>query len=915
MIRKIVSEHKYTFTKFCLVGGLSTIVNYAVFYVLFQFLGINYLISSALGYISGVFIGFNLNKKYTFQSKSKEYIVEIIKYFMVYTVSLFLGLAVLKGQVTILGINILIANVFTIGFTTMTNYIGSRYIVFHESYINKKINYLVYRFRYLINYMIIGLGSILLEIFLINILSKYVPDIRFTTLIGFIAGVLFSFFLNKNLNFKVPKAENVKTFTLFSIISVFAFVLNLLLINIVFIEVGLENYSISRLISSGIIFLISYTLHRRFTFRNTKQAGIAIYLSKDEDLKEIKKKVQYYPDFIHIDLVDNTYKPDAEEVDIAKGYQIDSYWPKLKKMTHIMSSTPSKWIKEVSEFSDYIIIHHETEEDIGKIIKLIKSRNRKAGISLLIDTPIQDIIEHLPYIDLIQILGIAKPGSSSQHMQSLVLKKLRIINSLKRKYNFDVCFDGGVKLTNVHKIDARYIVSGSTVLKSENIIETINAIKTGSRYYYDKNKDLVKFLKKEIICKLKEIPYLVSGTLVGSFVEKGNIESTGDVDIIVIVDKLTKSKFDEIRVKFSELKEILEIDFDKRLVINSTLGPLKFNKPKNVVLHLMMYDIASHIKHCQKSPFTCYDWQRSQVYVNKHMGEIYNVSYLEPSYFLNSRRGIKDYMKDLTAGKISYRKYSFEGNKIKEIVKYKKMKNKDYFEFSIHIMKFIMLNFLKMYNKDNNKMGTKQLMDEYFKIFPDEESKSFFLRLKKSFFLRIKKYKQENKFPKWSRKDEKNVERFLRNFKEGFTREVLRNSRRFYFVRHHKTFMNKGNLFIGQRNNPPINVLDKKIVQNISQLNFGTIYSSPLKRCIETSELIKNEKKLNQIIVNDHLIEIDYGEADGMTYSKLKEKYPFMIDTWYRKEDPKFPKGENMHDVEERVKKFLQEILQEKVAE
>ena len=167
MIRKIVSEHKYTFTKFCLVGGLSTIVNYAVFYVLFQFLGINYLISSALGYISGVFIGFNLNKKYTFQSKSKEYIVEIIKYFMVYTVSLFLGLAVLKGQVTILGINILIANVFTIGFTTMTNYIGSRYIVFHESYINKKINYLVYRFRYLINYMIIGLGSILLEIFFV----------------------------------------------------------------------------------------------------------------------------------------------------------------------------------------------------------------------------------------------------------------------------------------------------------------------------------------------------------------------------------------------------------------------------------------------------------------------------------------------------------------------------------------------------------------------------------------------------------------------------------------------------------------------------------------------------------------------------------------------------------------------------
>ena len=46
--------------RFCFVGGISTIFNYSLF-LLLVLLKINYLVSSASGYILGVFIGFILN--------------------------------------------------------------------------------------------------------------------------------------------------------------------------------------------------------------------------------------------------------------------------------------------------------------------------------------------------------------------------------------------------------------------------------------------------------------------------------------------------------------------------------------------------------------------------------------------------------------------------------------------------------------------------------------------------------------------------------------------------------------------------------------------------------------------------------------------------------------------------------------
>ena len=78
---------------------------------------------------------------------------------------------------------------------------------------NRKINFLLYRYKYLIRYIIIGVGSIFVEIIVIEIIKKlglltvFDPHKYLTTIIGFLAGVVFAFILNAKINFPEPSVS------------------------------------------------------------------------------------------------------------------------------------------------------------------------------------------------------------------------------------------------------------------------------------------------------------------------------------------------------------------------------------------------------------------------------------------------------------------------------------------------------------------------------------------------------------------------------------------------------------------------------------------------------------------------------------------------------------------------------------
>jgi len=117
--------------RFILIGIESTLLNYIVFLSLLFFLDVDYLIAAALGFISGVFIGYMFNKIYTFRSKRKDKIALPI-YLLVYSFTLTFTLLALKIMVDTYGLSPVISNLIVLPVTTILNFIGTKILAFEN---------------------------------------------------------------------------------------------------------------------------------------------------------------------------------------------------------------------------------------------------------------------------------------------------------------------------------------------------------------------------------------------------------------------------------------------------------------------------------------------------------------------------------------------------------------------------------------------------------------------------------------------------------------------------------------------------------------------------------------------------------------------------------------------------------------
>lgn len=125
-----------------------------------------------------------------------------------------------------------------------------------------------------------------------------------------------------------------------------------------------------------------------------------------------------------------------------------------------------------------------------------------------------------------------------------------------------------------------------------------------------------------------------------------------------------------------------------------------------------------------------------------------------------------------------------------------------------------------------------------------------------------------------------------------------------YLIRHGETDWNKEARFQG-RTDIPLNKkgkLQAKILSDyLSEEDFDFIYSSPLKRAIETAYPLA--KKLNkELIIRENWIELNFGEWEGLTVKEVHEKYPLERDLWlYHTERGKIPKGESFREAYDRI--------------
>lgn len=135
---------------------------------------------------------------------------------------------------------------------------------------------------------------------------------------------------------------------------------------------------------------------------------------------------------------------------------------------------------------------------------------------------------------------------------------------------------------------------------------------------------------------------------------------------------------------------------------------------------------------------------------------------------------------------------------------------------------------------------------------------------------------------------------------------------RFIIVRHGHTKGTEKQRYFG-RTDMPLSLQGisqiKYLKKNIGRLPVDYIYTSPLKRCVQTASILKGNKSAKIEVSND-LIEIDFGDWEGLTLYQMMKRNPKKFNTWL-KDFPNFhmPNGESVVNMVKRVKIFWKNVL------
>ena len=397
---------------------------------------------------------------------------------------------------------------------------------------------------------------------------------------------------------------------------------------------------------------------------------------------------------------------------------------------------------------------------------------------------------------------------------------------------------------------------------------------------------MIMDLGKKILNNVFNNKEVISATLVGSYNENKNFDKIGDIDVVVVCKKLSKQTFKKI---IKNVYKINKGNVKKKIVVNSSFGPLKISSENLLPVHLMIYDVNSHKDHVTSSPFTCYDWERSKLFKGISLQQIYPVRHLQLSDFNKSRRSPNEYLEDLLKNRISIREYSFQNKKIMMKKRFVKIDKRNRGEFVYHIINFLIINLNKFIHNKNIKIYKKKFDNLFLKISGnDRKLLNDFKDLKKKKEKKILIYKPEILIL---------AEKFITKYNK-FLKSLNKEYSEFNFIRHAQTKKNLHKTFLGSNSDPDI--INKKN-NNINLKKFDLIITSHLKRSKSTANYFKSKKIVQNKLIN----EINYGLADGMNIDQLKKNFPKMITSWRKGIDIKFPRGENSNDVKKRVDKFL----------
>lgn len=138
---------------------------------------------------------------------------------------------------------------------------------------------------------------------------------------------------------------------------------------------------------------------------------------------------------------------------------------------------------------------------------------------------------------------------------------------------------------------------------------------------------------------------------------------------------------------------------------------------------------------------------------------------------------------------------------------------------------------------------------------------------------------------------------------------------RFVLLRHGQTAMSAARQYSG-RSNPELTSVGLEQARRAAAFigrrgGIDAIVASPLQRCQQTAHEVSEQLGGMPVRTIDGLIEMDFGQWDGLSFSQAHEADPELHSAWLDGPRTAPPGGESLQQVHRRVKKVREELERE----